>query len=150
METQDMNGGVHVPKARLDVGVYPNRDSWSVANEPEGIADLVSRLVLLAPCRVVVEATGGLEWPLVNSLMAANLQAVVANPRHVRHFAQALGLLAKTDRIDAHVLGHFGFATQPEVRALPDEKTQRLRALLSRHHHVLVQREMEFRLMPLG
>lgn len=137
MESQDLYYGVDVSKERLDVGVYPKGDPWSVANDPEGIADLVSRLVSVVPFRVIVEATGGLEKPLVNSLRAANLNVMLVNPRKTRHFAQALGMLAKTDRIDAYVLGHFGFATQGELRALPDEETQRLRALLSRRHQLI-------------
>ena len=56
---------------------------------------------------IVLEATGGYETPLVAALAAAGLPVVVANPRQVRDFAKATGQLAKTDRLDAHLLALF-------------------------------------------
>ena len=55
---------------------------------------------------VLLEATGGLELPLVAALAAAALPLVVVNPRQVRDFAKATGTLAKTDALDAGVLAH--------------------------------------------
>jgi transposase len=137
MTAQDLYVGIDVSTARLDVSVYPTGDQWGAPNDPEGITNVISRLVPLAPCRVVTEATGGIEQLLVASLAAAELPVVVANPRQVRQFARALGMLAKTDCIDAHVLARFGYGVQPEVRALPDEETQRLKASLSRRHQLI-------------
>src|SRR5262249_18483108 len=59
------------------------------------------------------------------------------NPRQVRAFAQAVGILAKTDRIDARVLAHFAEAVKPVPRTLPDAATQELRALLLRRRQVV-------------
>ena len=59
----------------------------------------------LGPSLVLLEATGGLELPLVAALAAEALPVVVVNPRQVRDFARAL---AKTDALDAAVLAHFG------------------------------------------
>lgn len=137
MTAQDLYVGIDVSTARLDVAVYPTGDQWGVPNDPEGIARVISELTPLAPCRVVTEATGGIEQILVASLAAADLPVVVANPRQVRQFARALGMLAKTDRIDAHVLARFGYGAQPEVRALPDEETRCLKALMSRRHQLI-------------
>ena len=66
----------------------------------------------------MLEASGGLEIPVVVSLYEAGLPVVVVNPRQVRDFAKATGRLAKTDRIDAGVIAHFG-ATVRAVRAGP-------------------------------
>ena len=55
----------------------------------------------LEPALVLLEATGGLELPLVAALAAAALPVVVVNPRQVRDFAKATGRLAKTDTLDA-------------------------------------------------
>jgi transposase len=84
----------------------------------------------LAPRRIVVEATGGLETVLVNALAAAALPVVVVNPCQVRACAKAVGLLAKTDRLDAHVLAHCAAAVQPPLRARPDAATQTLQAVV--------------------
>src|SRR5947209_2912903 len=67
---------------------------------------VVDRLRELAPTLIVLEATGGIQLPVVGALAAAGLPVVAMNPRQVRDFAKATGKLAKTDRIDAQVLAH--------------------------------------------
>ena len=74
---------------------------------------------------VLLEATGGLELPLVAALAAAALPVVVVNPRQVRDFARATGTLAKTDALDAAVLAHF--ADDPSLRCALSE-TRRARS----------------------
>jgi transposase len=86
---------------------------------------------------VVLEATGGLECPLVAALAAAHLPVVVVNPRQVRDFARATGRLAKTDAIDARVLAQFGEAVEPQPRPLPDQATQELAALVTRRRQLV-------------
>ena len=68
-----------------------------VSNDDTGIATLVVQMQELNPAAVVLEASGGLELPLVAALAAASLPVVVVNPRQVRDFAKATGQLAKTD-----------------------------------------------------
>ena len=86
---------------------------------------------------VLLEATGGLELPLVAALAAAALPVVVVNPRQVRDFARATGTLAKTDSLDAAVLAHFADAVRPSVRPLRDAETQVLNSMTARRHQVL-------------
>ena len=86
---------------------------------------------------VLLEATGGLELPLVAALAAAALPVVVVNPRQVRDFAKATGTLAKTDTLDAGVLAHFADAVRPEVRPLKDAETQVLNSLTARRRQVM-------------
>ena len=86
---------------------------------------------------MLLEATGGLELPLVAALAAAALPVVVVNPRQVRDFAKATGTLAKTDTLDAGVLAHFADAVRPEVRPLQDAETQVLNSLTARRHQVM-------------
>ncbi len=69
-----------------------------------GLSRFESSLVDLGPDLVLLEATGGLELPLVAALGTAALPVVVVNPRQVRDFAKATGTLAKTDALDAGVL----------------------------------------------
>ena len=86
---------------------------------------------------MLLEATGGLEIPLVAALAAAALPVVVVNPRQVRDFAKATGTLAKTDALDAGVLAHFADAVRPDVRPLKDAETQVLNSLTARRHQVM-------------
>ena len=129
--------GIDVAKATLDVAVRPTAETWQVDNEAVGINALVAQLATMAPVLVVLEATGGFEGPLLAALAVAAVLVVRANPRQVRAFAQAIGILAKTDRIDARVLAHFAEAVKPVPRALPDAATQELRAVLLRRRQVV-------------
>src|SRR5262245_5920620 len=129
--------GIDVAKATLDIAVRPTAATWSVPNEATGIDALVARLGPLTPTLIVLEATGGYQGPLVAALVAAALPVVVVNPRHIRAFAQAVGILAKTDRLDAQVIAHFAEAVKPAPRPLPDAQTQELRALLVRRRQLV-------------
>jgi len=67
----------------------------------------------------------------------------VVNARQIRDFAKATGELAKTDKIDAQLIAHFGQAIQPAPTQMPDEQTQRLEALMQRRRQLVDMRVME-------
>ena len=129
--------GIDVAKASLDLAVRPQGEGWTVQNDAAGIAEVVTGLQRLQPELVVLEATGGLELPLAAALAGAQLRVVVVNPRQVRDFAKATGRLAKTDRLDAAVLAHFGEAIRPQPRPVPDAVAQGLCALVTRRRQVV-------------
>lgn len=131
------NVGIDVSKARLDVAVRPSSEQFSVTNDDAGHKELRKRLLKLKPERVVLEPTGGYETAAVQVLVAAKLPVIVVNARQVRNFAQATGRLAKTDRIDADVLAHFGEAIRPEIRPLPDAQLLELEALVNRRRQLV-------------
>ena len=128
--------GIDVSKAQVDVAVRPTGQRWVVTYNETGVEELLSQMVDLGPALVLLEATGGLELPLVAALAAAALPVVV-NPRQVRDFARATGTLAKTDALDAAVLAHFAEAVRPPVRPLREAETQALNSLAARRHQVL-------------
>jgi transposase len=129
--------GIDVGGLFLDIAYHDSDTSFQLPNSPDGIAELVGRLLPLKPERVVLEATGKLERAVLEALCQAGLPAVAVNPKRVRDFADSLGRLAKTDRIDARVIAHYGAAVKPEVRALTDEQTQQLQALIQRRAQLL-------------
>ena len=129
--------GIDVAKATLDIALRPSEQLWQIIYDDAQIEALVIQLSELSPTLIVVEATGGLERILVAALVAANLPVVVINPRLARDFAKAIGRLAKTDRIDAQVLAHYGEAIRPSRRPLPDADTQQLRALVDRRRQLM-------------
>jgi transposase len=126
------NIGIDVSKQLLEVAVHESDFRYRCPNKPSAFAELQAELIVLHPARIVVEATGGLEKPVVAALHAAGLPVVVVNPRQVRAFAKALGQLAKTDRLDATVLAHFGDAIKPPLRPLKSKEAQELEALVGR------------------
>jgi len=128
--------GIDVSKARLDIFVRPLASRESVGNEAGGIKTLLERARELKPALIVLEATGGMERAVTRALASAELPVVVVNPRQVRDFAKATGQLAKTDTIDAEVLARFAEAVRPALRALPDEMSLELRALIARRRQI--------------
>jgi transposase len=137
MEPEPRYVGIDVAKARLDVAVRPTGEGWTSPYDEAAVQGLVSQLEQLEPVMVLLEASGGLEVPLVAALTAASLPVVVINPRQVRDFAKATGKLAKTDALDAQVLAHFAEAVRPPVRPLRDTQTQALSSLVARRHQVM-------------
>jgi transposase len=124
--------GIDVAKHELEVALRPSGERWSVPNTAEGHAELVRRLKRVAPERIVLEASGGYEKAALAALGAAGLPVVAVNARQVRDFAKALGILAKTDRLDAQVLAHFAEAVRPALRPLPEAEMEELQALVQR------------------
>jgi transposase len=140
--------GIDVAKAHLDVALRPAGTHARLANDADGIADIVTRLSAARPTLIVLEATGGLEVPVTAALAAAGLAVAVVNPRQVRDFAKAIGQLAKSDALDAHVLARFAEVVRPTPRPLPDADAQALAALLTRRRQVLAMLVAEQQRLP--
>jgi transposase len=135
--------GIDVSKDSLDLAVRPSGEHWSIKRDPQEFPALVEKLTQLAPSRIVMEATGGLETLVATHLAAAGLPVCVINPRQARDFAKATGQLAKTDLVDAHLLAHFAEALQPQLRKLPSPEAQLLEALLTRRRQLVQMRTAE-------
>jgi transposase len=133
--------GIDVAKAWLDVAVRPtgtaSGTAWRTENRETALVPLVDQLRSLSPQLIVLEASGGYERLVVARLAEAGLPVAVVNPRQVRDFAKATGLLAKTDRLDAAVLAHFAEAVHPEPRPLPDTAARQLAALMERRSQLV-------------
>ncbi len=137
MTTTAVFVGIDIAKTDVVVACRPDGTSWRASNDAAGITATVDRLRAVAPTLIVLEATGGDETSLVAALAAASLPVVVANPRQVRDFAKATGQLAKTDRLDAHLLALFAERVHPTPRPLPDAALQELEALMTRRRQLL-------------
>jgi len=129
--------GVDVSKSRLDIAYGEEGEVWHVRNDGEGFEILVQKLVEIKPKMIVIESTGGYERPAMYAMGNAGLPIAQVNPRRVREFAKAIGLLAKTDKIDARLLARFGRDAKPNLTNLPTEEEQYLSELLSRRRQVL-------------
>jgi transposase len=116
--------GIDVSKTQLDIAVGQADETWRAGNDDVGIAKTVERLQSLHPGLVVVESTGGLEKPLIRALHQSGIPFALINPHRVREFAKSLGLLAKTDKLDARWLARFAEAIRPASTCLPSEEEQ--------------------------
>lgn len=140
--------GIDISKDRLDVACVPEavrspHAAPAFENDARGHAALISWLKEAAPRLIVLESTGGYQRVLVAALAAAALPVVVVNPRQVRDFARAMGVLAKTDAIDAMVLARFGEKVDPVLRPLPDAESTALIDLLARRRQLVELRTAE-------
>ncbi len=137
MSKRKTNIGIDVSKQLLEVAVHESKFHYRCPNQAQAFGGLLAELIDLRPARIVVEATGGLEKPVVAALHAASLPVVVINPRQVRAFAKAIGQLAKTDRLDAGVLAHFAAAIKPPLRPLKSTDEQELEAVMGRRGQLI-------------
>lgn len=142
--------GIDVSKAQLDVALHPGGEQWTVMNDAAGLATLGERLQALAPTIVVLEATGGWEVAAVGELATRGVAVAVVNPRQIRAFAQAVGQLEKTDRLDAVAIAHFAAAVRPTPRPLADALQQELQALVVRRRQVVEMLVAERNRVPLS
>jgi transposase len=135
--------GIDVSKSSLDVAITSQKEIKSFSNNESGIGQIVTYLKKHNPVLTVMEATGKLEKLLAASLVKADLPVVVVNPRQVRDFARAKGILAKTDSLDARILAEFGKEIRPEIRLFPDKQTAQIKAILVRRQQLIEMITME-------
>ena len=139
----DKFAGIDISKDSLDLCIEPDSEVLHIAYDDKGIAQVVKRLVQVAPTLIVMEATGGLEMRLASELAAKGLPVAVINPRQARDFAKATGQLAKTDLVDAAVLAAFARAIRPAVRPIKDVDTRELDDLVTRRRQLIDMRVQE-------
>ena len=135
--------GIDVSKQWLDVVVRPAGTHRRVPNNAAGWARLCQQVQTQPPARIVLEASGGYEQEVTLALAEAGMPPVLANPLEVRYFARSQGRKAKTDRVDAGVLAHFGTERRPAPTPLPGGVAREARALLTRRRQLTQLLAME-------
>lgn len=136
--------GLDIAKLTLDLSPHPGLRQHTYSNDTAGHRALITVLRDLGTSvHLICEATGGYEQDLLRALHQAALPVTVLNPRHVRDFARAKGLLAKTDRLDAAVLAEYGRMFQPPPTPALSPARQRLAALVARRQELLALRVQE-------
>jgi transposase len=128
--------GVDVSKATLDACIEPGAIFESFDNDAAGIAKLAAFCRQHQAELVVMEATGGYERRAFLSLSDQGMPCAMTNPRSVRRYAEAMGILEKTDRIDARVIARFADAKNLQPTPAPTPAQQRLKALVARLRQV--------------
>jgi transposase len=87
----------------------------------------------------VCEATGGYERKMLRAFEKAQYRTCVVQPYRVRQFAEAMGCLAKTDKIDAQIIARFADACKPLESSKTTAAQDRLRALVSLERQIKLQ-----------
>jgi transposase len=135
--------GIDVAKHSLEVYLASQERGFTINNNTAGFKQLLAELPAAGQCLVVVEATGGYQSRVVAALVMAGYQVAVVNPRQVRDFARGLGILAKTDRIDARVIARFAEQAHPRPVEIASEKQTQLAELTSRRRQLVEMRTAE-------
>lgn len=141
--SSDIFVGIDVSKSIFDVAIGSAGEYWQASNDQLGIQRTIARLLNIPPVLIVVESTGGLEKALITELYKAELPFALVQPKRVRDFARSIGLLAKTDKIDARLLARFGEAVKPPITRLPSQAEQDLDGLMVRRRQLLDMLVME-------
>jgi transposase len=124
------NVGIDVCKDWLDVHILPSEQAFRVANTPAGHKALKRRLGRHDVDLIVIEATGKWHRHIHRSLDAGGYRVRVVNPLRARLFAEAMGLLAKTDKLDARMLAAFAPALAHDARPPAPEIIEEIKELV--------------------
>lgn len=130
--------GIDVCKAWLDVYVHPLGHAFRVSNDLVGLRLLKRKLAPHGVGLIVMEATGKYHRQAQRTLHAAGFRVAIVNPLRSRHFAEALGALAKTDKIDAKLLALMGESLEPEAVPPSSEALEELQEIVRARHAATV------------
>lgn len=108
--------GCDVCKDFLDVHLHPVGRRMRIGNTPDGVRSLGRALQKMNVRLIVMEATGKFHRLAYRTLHAQGFEVCVMNPKRARLFAEAAGVLGKTDSIDAKILARLGQGLGPEAR----------------------------------
>ena len=129
-----LNIGADVAKDTIVVacseGSFPVRE---LANQRAAVLAFLKSLP--AGCRIGVESTGTYHELFAEAAHQLGFLVFVLNPKDTRHYAQAVGLRGKTDRVDAALIARMIAHehtklhpwTPPTVRYVGDPGPVRLR-----------------------
>lgn len=124
--------GIDVDSRELEVHVSGIGKGWRVPQSHAGRRTLIEELKRLGVSRVALESSGRYERPIADALVAAGVVVYRVNPRQARDFARGLGILAKTDRLDAKVLAVMAEKLEHRAWQPPSSLQDERRALVER------------------
>jgi len=129
--------GVDVSKHHLDWALGGEGRVARVPNTPAGVRQMVAKIRHREVALIIVESTGGYERVLTEALTEADLPVALVNPWRVRRFGEGLGVLAKTDSLDARILALYGERARPTRRPLPGPRQRQMADLVRRRRQLI-------------
>lgn len=134
--------GIDVSKDSLDIFFTKNGQQQKIAFQKDALK-LLARQVIELQATVVAEATGGYEKKLARYLQNQGIECAVVNPKQVRDFAKACGILEKNDKIDARIIAIFGQTLKPRTLEKIDQNREKLQLLTTRREQAqsMINRE---------
>jgi transposase len=139
----EINIGVDTGAKQLDIYIHPLDIYFSVDNDEKGIKEGVKAIKKYTPTSIIIEATGCLEQAFIIACDKAKLPYVVANPIHIIKFADAIGQLAKTDKLDAQLIAHYGDKLKPELTKIKPKLIREIGDVVTRRNQLTKLHSME-------
>lgn len=134
--------GIDVSRDWLDGFWFPAEQRFRLPNSAEGHEQLIAAIgEIPGAVKIGFEATGGQEWVLWATLVAAEIETVQLPPAQIKAFARSRGTRAKTDRIDAELIARFMLFRPEAGRVLPSDNLRMLRALTTRRAQIVDMRK---------
>lgn len=135
--------GVDVSSKVLDVAFGPKGPLEKYDNNKKGIKKFINRIKGLSIELIAFESSGAYERELLYALLDDKIPCAVVNPKQVRDFAKAKGVLAKTDRLDAKVISHFAEVMKPTRHRPVSEEEKNIEALVRRRRQLVEMKTQE-------
>lgn len=142
-KSKKVNVGIDVSKEQLDIHIHERNLHFTVDNTPSGVNKALGRLGRYQVIRLVVEATGRYEHLLIQTSLDRGVPIIIAQPLMIRRYGQAIGQLAKTDKIDAQLIAQYAAVIQPEVRTHHSRAILKIRDYLARRRQLMGMLTME-------
>ena len=105
--------GIDVSKDKLDFAIHGSDVFLTVPNDRHGVQKLIRQCTFHNVQLIVLEPTGKFHRPARQQFHEADIAVAPVNPFRNRKFADSLGQLAKTDKIDARVLARYAAVINP-------------------------------------
>jgi len=128
--------GVDVKSTGIQAVVRPSGEQWNANVDDPGMSKTADVLSSIQPEIIVMESQGGIELPVAGILATAGLPLAFVSRRNVRDFARSIGRI-REDENHAALLAYFAQLIRPEVRAIPTDLLEHLKALKTRKEEIL-------------
>jgi len=135
--------GIDTGKDQLDIFADTSQELFTCDNRPKDLRRLAKQLEGMNPQLIVLEASGGYERAAVTAFSELSLPVAVVYPKRVRQFARGLGIIAKTDKIDARVIAYYARVADPAPTPPKTSELSALEALTSRRAQLIEMRLSE-------
>ncbi len=129
--------GIDVSKATLDICFLPTGEYLKISNDINGFKQLKKYIASSKVGKIIMESTGSYHRSLQKFLTVFGFNVFVINPKQIRDFAKACGILAKTDKIDAQVIAQFGERMPLQDKIKKDLFSEELKDLITRRRQIV-------------
>ncbi len=135
--------GSDVSKDSVAIFIDSANEHLECLNKSKDLRKLAKKLKQFNPALIVLEATGGYETGCALAFAECELPFAIVYPKRVRQFAFGLGIIAKTDEIDAALLAYYGKVAKIQAKPMQSNQLRELSALTTRRQQLIEMRLSE-------